>query len=741
MDGVDLKAFEFALGKIENGLVFEDFTKNFLSKILSYEFEPVGGIKDRGIDGLEHVFSRKGSERYIYQISIEKACEAKLNGTVNKLINNKINFTQLYFVTNQIFPNIDKVIDQLYDTYHKNVHIYDLKWLSTHVNDSTATLGVYHSFIESHLHEFSRPGKSYDVSNLTEDPRLFVFLRQQWDENRNDLDIDKILVDTLILYTLEGTDPDKDIFRTAEQIKEEIAKLVKFDPKKIYPTIDERLVELSKKPRKIKLHIKAKGYCLPYETRLEIHQKNLNDLLLYESFQKSVHDGLRTHLNDAGIKVMDIASLMETTINRLFYQQGLEFADFVLHGENQRALEKELPDVISYVVDQSPVVVKNKEEVKSALLTTIRDIVYNGSKDQKIFLQRLSNTYMMLFLLQCDPKLASFFGSMASKLTIYVCTSIIIPALSESYLDPIHKRHANLLTGARNAGVNLIVNETIINELVSHFKMIVKNYEDKYMNREDLYLGDEMMTLYIDEIMIRAYFYAKARNRVSNFNDFIEHFINPDLNHADTDIIEWIKEEFGIKYRTNKSLGISINQEDCKLLYDALKEKKKSDYQALTDTNLILAIYALREVNNETGDGGIFGYKTWWLSKDTLTQKTVNKVFQDKYKVSCYIRPDFLYNYISFAPTKVQVDAAYQNLFPSLVGVNIGYHLPSEVTDYIHRWIAEHGSRNPARIKAILRDLSDKLKTDPSIRTRGAVQHYLDELLANEVVSLQNKKH
>lgn len=538
-----------------------------------------------------------------------------------------------------------------------------------------------------------------------------------------------ILADTLILYCLEGTDPDKGIFKTKEEIKQDIAKYIKFDPKLLYNTIDRRLHELSEKPRRIKYHSKAKAYCLPYETRLEIQERNLKDCDLYEKFKTEVESRLKTYLRNADLSVRDSFSLIESTINQLFYQQGLEFSDFVLHGENQEAFEKELPDLISSVVDESHVVSKNKEGVKTSLLMTIRDVVYNGTMSQTLFLKRLSNTYMMLFLLQCDPKLCTFFNTMASKLNVYVCTSIIIPALSEFYLEPINKRHWNLLKGANSAGVTLVINETILSELISHFRMIKNKYESEYKDYEDLYLGDEIQTLYIDEIMIRAYFYSKMRNQTKSFYDFMDNFVNPGLVNADADLIEFLKEEFGIKFVSDSSLGIKIDIKEMDLLYKTLKDQKSFPAKAKNDAKLILTIYAIRELKNETASSGIFGYKTWWLSKDTVTQRAVNQVFKDKFKVSCYIRPDFLYNYISFAPSKGEVEAAYQELFPSLIGVNISFHLPSELISFIHQRIGEHKVKSHPRLKAILRDLAEKLKVDPHCRTRQYVHHYLDDQL------------
>ncbi len=55
MSGIDPEAMRYALKKIKDGFIFESFAQEFLSQKLGYEFIPAGGIKDRGIDGLEHV--------------------------------------------------------------------------------------------------------------------------------------------------------------------------------------------------------------------------------------------------------------------------------------------------------------------------------------------------------------------------------------------------------------------------------------------------------------------------------------------------------------------------------------------------------------------------------------------------------------------------------------------------------------------------------------------------------------
>lgn len=729
MEGVDPKAFEYAVGLIKDGNLFENFCQSFLSSILGYDFIPVGGIKDKGIDGLEHVFCKSGNEKRIYQFSIEKGTEGKVFKSLNKLKDNKISFDVFTYVTNQEVKNIDKLAESAIDSFSKTIRIFDVKYLSSRANFSSGTINAYRTFIESYLHEFNKPGKSYVVGDLIEDPRLFVFLRQQWDANRKSTNLDNILVDTIIMYSLKDTNPDKNIIKTEEEIIDTFTKILKYDVAPLREKIKTRLGILCKKPRAIKYHKKLGGYLLPYETRYEIQQRNIEDALLHEQFQNDLEESFKANLAGIQVSVKDCLNVVESLINQLYFKQGVEFADFILRGESQDAFEKSLPDIVGQVVDESTVIVKNKEKVKNALLITIRNLVYNGTKEQKSFLQKLSNTYMMLFLLHCDPNISTFFNTIASRLNIYVCTSIIIPAMSEYFLDPVNRRHWNLLESANKAGIKLVINKTIINELAAHFNKINAVYKDQYLSNEDLF-SDELDILYIDEIMIRAYFYAKMRGQTGSFYDFIDNFISPSLSNVQNELIIWLKDTFGIQYIADESLGITIDKGEFEILVGKLEDAgKKSRHQAKTDAKLILTIFKIREKNNEQSEPSIFGYNTWWLSKDIITQREINLLFGGKYNVSCYIRPDFLYNYIALSPRYSDVDEAYKTIFPTLVGINLSYHLPKDIVDYVHSQIKEHKTKNPTRMKMILRELITSLIADPKKRDRKFITTYFDTRL------------
>jgi hypothetical protein len=224
---VDKDAFELAISKIDDGNIFELFGIDFLAAVFGYEFIPVGRSKDKGVDAFRHILARKDNEKQIFQLSTELDHEGKIIDTIKKLKDNEVALNRLMYATNRKINNAEAFVDKVYEESGVLVTIMDIRWFSAHSNESEKTIRAYQIFVDTYLHEYSKPGQYQTVANLDSDSRLYVFLGQQFDSTRRDLKLDDLLADTLILYSLEGTDPDKSIFKSREEINSSIKKYLK----------------------------------------------------------------------------------------------------------------------------------------------------------------------------------------------------------------------------------------------------------------------------------------------------------------------------------------------------------------------------------------------------------------------------------------------------------------------------------------------------------------------------------
>lgn len=717
------------LSVINDGFLFENFAQEFLSARLGYKFLSSGGIKDRGIDGLEHVSEDANRLSSIFQITIDKKPEIKLVDTLDKLKRNSIDYSRLTYVTNIEVKNKDRLVDMADEEYGVNLRVFDAQWISDNCNESSATQSVIINFISRHLREMQKPGKEFVVSNFVKDPKLYVFLMQQTRSNGCDVNLNDKLIDSLILYSLRDTDPDKNILMTVAEIDEAVRKMFDFEVERLKSKVNRRLKALSKKPnRKVNLHTgdSDNSYCLPYETRLKIIADNAKDKALYDGFMSTAESVIKSKLRDEDVQVRKLPELLKKTVELIYYQQGLEFSDFLLNGGCSDLFESNLSDTVDQVLDGSNIIDKNRSKVKTALIMAIREIVYSGSQQTKEYLKSLSKTYLMLFLMKCDPQIINYFQAMAGKMRIFVCTSILVPAFSEIYLQNQNKRYWSLLKSAKSRGVRLLVNDTILDELIYHIKNSYRVFLDEYKDNIDRFSSGAEE--FVDQILIRAYLYAKNENKVNSYEAFLDNFVSINSSSEKQELIDFLSEEFGIDYVSSSTneMKVSIDTNDFSILVDELANVKGSSGKARADAHLILTIYALREAHGETRSS-LEGYKTWWLSSDTATHRAVSKLFKQKYPVSCYMRPDFLYNYISFTPPKDKVHALYENTFPNLLGVQISNHVSSDIGRQVRKLIVEHSNKPSGRIKAKIRHLSDELKTNTGLDYEDKLISFFNE--------------
>lgn len=94
MLGISHENFKYIILQINDGAIFEEFIKPYLSQILGYDFIPSGNMHDKGIDGL---FKRGDEEKHIYQISIEANWHSKLKKTLEALKKNKLIFKACFW--------------------------------------------------------------------------------------------------------------------------------------------------------------------------------------------------------------------------------------------------------------------------------------------------------------------------------------------------------------------------------------------------------------------------------------------------------------------------------------------------------------------------------------------------------------------------------------------------------------------------------------------------------------------
>lgn len=704
---------DVALDRAE-GFPFERFCQDFLGAHAGRKFVPLGGVHDGGADGLFEC----GEDRIYYQFTREENHRAKIRRTVQRLTEFGRETKTLYYFTTRTIPHIDREEDSLSAELHVIIKIRDRKYLSSHINDSIGTIAAYDNHLSVFTQFLSRLARN-DIrfpSPHVHNPAAYVYLQHEATNRLGNRKLVHSLADTLILWALSETDPDKGIFLTKPEIDDRIFGHFPWASKLLKGQISRRLEVMRNKSlggREVRWHKKEDKYCLPYETRQLIALENSTD----EAFQIRFLDELKASASelfdsDEG-EYQRIADLCLKVMHQIFERQGLLFAHFLASVDDNLA-PPIVADCIDDVLDAGGVPVGHREDYRDYIETVIRKVFYSGSPNQRTYLANLSRTYVLLFTLQAEPRVVEFFSTMSASFSLYIGSDIIVKALSERFLSPEDQVARNLLKMAAEAGVSMRLSQCVLEEVYTHIRATYYEFINFFANVEP-YVTREVARN-SDRILIRAYFYAKEAGRVDGWKRYLSQFIsyeNIPLLEGQEELRKYLLAEYALVFTENSELESVCDDAKVNSLAKTIIAAGDKDNEALAYNTALLVhgIYGLRRNNRETSRVSEFGLRTWWMTNQSRIVKHTAEIVRSNH--AAYImRPEFLLNFFALSPSCEDVREAFSNIFPSAFGIQLGHRLKEDVFHKIMSDVGQWKDFEPGRIKALMSDLSDKLKTD-----------------------------
>lgn len=719
-----------------DGTTFEDFFKSFGQAVYGPDFLPIGGMHDGGADGAmsSNLFEDQSRTGYYFQASIVENIRQKIRDTVKSLEKSRGNIRQLTYFSSRIVPNTDTVEHDLSVELNIPVQIRDRQWITNVINRNDGTKAAYSTHLEPLIFHLIAFGGAKTLPNSSEPEvrALQVFLGQEVERGRSNSTLLTSVTDTLILWALEGTDPDQKIFRTREEILQKIEAILPSAKHFVRSQIDERLGALSRKTsasgRSLNFH-KGVGYCLPYDTRQLMEEENAEDeflkievldILTERAEKHALRDGLQ---DDVG-SYSEVASIALDAICKTFEYRGLELATS-LKNQTPEKMEVPVNDVICSLVFEN---VENQERRSATIRlasSIIRSSFYDSDEKERIYFGKLSRTYSLLFFLRAEPRIVEYFQNMSSRFHLFVGSDILVRALSETLLSSENMMTSNLLKILSASGATLLLAEPVIDEVYNHLRNSDLEFRHNVQQIETRITVE--MASQVPMIMVRAYLYGKlnqpgTKRRPAGWKSFVGNFCTYENLYKQSALDE-LRDLFLTKYKmtfiSKDDLLDTVDEDELEeLTLSILHGKKKfvSDIEKATllaqnDALLILGVYGRRRSQNETHTRGIFGFRTWWLTQEShLLRYTARTV--EKRRAHHMMRPDFLLNYISLAPSMEDVRQAYLGIFPTLLGLKLSNRVPEDVYIDMMKRTENAYEHDEDRGSVLVANLSDRLAAD-----------------------------
>lgn len=721
MVAVDPELVDIALERI-SGTTFESFSNTFFPSLLGVDYSPLGGMHDGGADafGGDIVHERNGKASVFYQASVQSDPKAKIRATIRRLREYGRQPEQLHYLTSRTVSSIDVVEDTLSEELDVSIRIRDARYIRAHINDSSATEFAFERHLRPETLFLAAAGSAPIIpgSAHASSTAVFVFLRQTIDRLDGNVSLLNSVTDSLALWALEGTDPDAGLKMSADDVLDKIRAVVPSAASLIERRLHDRLVELAKKGypggRKVNWHRKEDRFVLPLSTRESIGSQNRDDEALRIRTLQAIERRAEAHIDDlADGDLTQVARVSLRALQLAFEQEGLEFAHYITRSSDGKGYPQ-ISDAVRAAVEESGVYGAASVVLASRCLKVARDCLYHSSDDERDYLGRLARTYTLLFTLNNEPRVLDYFEGMASNFELLVGSDLLVRALSERYLEEPSQLIRNTLTMATRAGASLILTEPVLDEVLGNLRSSDREYEN-YIKGVEHRMSADLITE-VPKILVRAYLYNRQIPAgPTNWPAFVEQFCShADLHRpaAREQLRRYFRSAFAMTYVSREQLEELANPDEVDLLSGKLASVKENFDLARNDALLACAVYGNRLKRNESGTDIEFGYRTWWLTNEARILRSSRELVS-KYDGARYMmRPDFLLNFLAFAPQATEVRQSFANIFPSTLGVQMSRRMDERTFHDIMRQIKEAEQYDDGRRMAIMAGCADKLKSD-----------------------------
>jgi hypothetical protein len=708
------------------GNAFEDFVGPFMASLSGVEYVPLGGTADGGADGVYEYPEAHERPGHFLQASIETDVEGKIRRTVKRLLEVGRSPTSLTYVTPKRVPKLDLVEQALSDELGVAIRIRDGVYVATHTNDSPQSQAAFHAHLAPFVEFLRHVGAATPVhvtSRHVKDVSAYVFLRQELDRRSGNDSLVDATVDALILWALEGTDPDAGKLMSRGEIAAKIAATLPAVKSILDAKLDERVEAMASKSydsgRSVRWHKSEDVFALPFEARLRVAEANAED----EALRLAILDEFRTVaselLPDSPEGLWDAAGRVALrAVEVLFENEGIEFAEFISGVESGDAWQPltYVSDAVAIALQQMDVASVNREAVGDAVLEILRRAFYSSTVTDRAYLGKLSRTFALLFSLEADIRVVEYFEGLTGDFQLFVGTDVLVRAMSERYLAPEDQMTRNMLALAREAGASLILAEPVLEEVVTHLRatdLEYKNVIEPVAGHINLDMARNS-----PQILIRAYFYASldpGRSKPGSWELFVRQFCDPAALHkpAGYDAIRgYLENTFGLRFESRKDLEGLVDPTKVEQIADELQGNKARRVLAENDALMALAVYGRRDAAGEHSAGSEFGLKTWWLTGEANILRYTGKVVEEHHGERYMMRPEFMLNFLALAPSAAEVRRTYGNVLPSILGLQLAQRMGTDDFRQLMGEVRAATELEEGRREAEMGSIVDRLKGD-----------------------------
>lgn len=473
------------------------------------DIKPFGGYKDRGIDALsDNLYDGKLKERVIFQFSTDISSVNKVERTLKKLKDNKIEYTNFVYVTSKKVTSTDKIrIDEIARGFNVISTIFDQETICFYLDkdDGKLWLKYYQDPVSLLL-----KGKEDENFFTASDPHkkeilkaFLIFFQQRNDKSRKQTFINEIILSYCASMGSEPTEIEKikqaceDKFRLAidlQSLRTDLNGLV----------ADKKLV------RKGNGYIANATVAANYLTATSKITNSVN-LIGYQIISKinSASGSILTD-SDKG-KILNITNLY---IIEVLKRYAIDIVN------SMYAITSEPISYDVNIITTSEIFSPLSERIKKLFIIAAHETLTSNDDTVTQTLHLLAMSYTTMYALGIDPYLQELHASRLNNKQFIIDTDFILDALVKEGKE--YSGNCNILEQLHKAGAEVIMPIECLDECALHAKIANRTYN--YFGDTLTSTQEDMVESVVLNVFVKGFYYAKKQKKHLTFDYYLKNY-------------------------------------------------------------------------------------------------------------------------------------------------------------------------------------------------------------------------
>ena len=576
---------------------FEELATTILNDDGYNNIIAVGGIGDDGIDAEENKYFNDGTERTIFQYSLDKSPKQKIVNTIEKLKSNGIKFNNLVYVTTVQINNVGDIKADIRKKYGNDFSVEIIERttiISRLQKDNDKLFKRYFPDIKPQLENltetetyFNGGSKDSFQSSLLKCSLLFTF-NPQAKATRKDM-FDKLILSVVV--------------NQKEALISEIKSFLKKQYSRDIP--EDQIKSSLERLKKDRLISENEGKIFTTAKTTEVIEGNV--LGINKETEALIEDIIEK-VRKTTSKPIDTASLatikanIKESLSAYFRLHGL---DFVNNNKISTIISDRNKDLIKITKANGL-----SDELGDLLVYALGDTLKNPTEQQAEILFKWAKAFIGLQILNLDPSLREFQKTTFAQKTFIIDTDVLLNCIVKE--SDLYKTYVHLIEELKSYGCKLIIPEEVITEVLKHGDAM-SNYN--YVKNTFGSVDENIVSEQIHNVFVKGYYTGIINNTIphnTSFKKYLSNYIDEDSPRSF--LIDFINYYFRNTFLIKNLSEISTQPIDDDLLNrltlsinditkGTFKARWRTDEENLeiskNDAKMYLTTYNLNQINQD----------------------------------------------------------------------------------------------------------------------------------------------